>query len=205
MRLARLLSERGDQARSIIRNPDQGDDVRRAGAEPVVCDMENVSEAEIGDAIEGSDAVVFAAGAGPGSGAERKMTVDYGAAVKLMKAAQAKGIGRYVMVSAISADPDKQGDEVFDVYLRAKGMADADLQASGLDYTIIRPVGLTDDEGTGRVELAERVERGEIPRDDVAAVLAAVLDQPGTAGLTLDLTSGEKPVEDAVRATLRSD
>jgi uncharacterized protein YbjT (DUF2867 family) len=204
LRLARLLSERGDQVWSIIRNPDHGDDVGPAGAEPVVCDMEAASETEVAQAISGSDAIVFAAGAGPGSGPERKWTVDHGAAVKLMKAAESEGIRRYVMVSSIGADPNKQGDDTFSVYLRAKGQADADLQASGLDYTIVRPVGLTDDPGTGQVEIAEHVQRGKIPRDDVAAVLAAVLNEPGTIGLTFEVTSGTTPVEEAVRAIAAS-
>jgi uncharacterized protein YbjT (DUF2867 family) len=202
--LARLLDERGDQARSLIRNPDHGDDVRQAGAEPVVCDMEAASEADVAQAISGSDAVVFAAGAGPGSGPERKWTVDHGAAVKLMTAAEAEGIRRYVIVSSIGADPNKEGDDTFSVYLRAKGQADADLQASGLDYTVVRPVSLTDDPGTGQVEIAERVQRGKIPRDDVAAVLAAVLNEPGTIGLTFEATSGTTPVEEAVGAIARS-
>jgi uncharacterized protein YbjT (DUF2867 family) len=204
LRLARLLNERGDQVRSLVRNPDHGDHVRQAGAEPVVCDMEEASEGDVVKAISGSDAVVFAAGAGPGSGPERKWTVDHGAAVKLMKAAEAEGIRRYVIVSSIGADPSKQGDDTFSVYLRAKGQADADLQASGLDYTIVRPVGLTDEPGADQVEIAERVQRGKIPRDDVAAVLAAVLREPGTSGLTFEVTSGTTPVEEAVRAIARS-
>ena len=200
LRLAQLLHERGDQVRSLVRNPDHGDDVRQAGAEPVVCDMETASAQDVARAIEGMDALVFAAGAGPGSGAERKMTVDYGAAVKLMRAAEVDGIRRYVIVSAIGADPNKEGDEVFDAYLRAKGMADAKLEESGLDYTVVRPTGLTDDEGTGRVEVAEQVERGQVPRDDVAAVLSEVLHEPGTAGLNVAVSSGDTPVSEAVRA-----
>jgi nucleoside-diphosphate-sugar epimerase len=200
LHLTRFLTERGDQVRSIIRNPDHGDDVRQEGAEPVVCDMETASEDEVAEAIDSTEAVVFAAGAGPGSGAERKMTVDYGAAAKLMNAAKAKGISRYVIVSSIGADPNKEGDEVFEVYLRAKGMADAELQQSGLDYTIVRPVRLTDDEGTRRVEVGEQVERGEVPREDVAAVLAEVLHEPGTIGLTFAVASGEAAVDQAIRA-----
>jgi uncharacterized protein YbjT (DUF2867 family) len=204
LRLAGLLGERGDHVRSLVRNPDHGDDVRQAGAEPVVCDMESASETDIAQAISGSDAVVFAAGAGPGSGPERKWTVDHGAAAKLMKAAESEGIRRYVIVSTIGADPDKQGEDTFSVYLRAKGKADADLEASGLDHTIVRPVSLTDDPGAGQVEIAERVERGQVPRNDVAAVLAAVLNEPGTVGLTFEVTSGTTPVEEAVRAIGRS-
>jgi uncharacterized protein YbjT (DUF2867 family) len=195
LRLAKLLSERGDEVRSLIRNPDHADDVRATGAEPVVLDLENASDDEVGEAVGGCDAVVFAAGAGPGSGSERKWTMDYGGAVKLIGTAK-----RYVMVSSMGADPDAPGDDTFAVYLQAKGKADAELRESGLDYTIIRPGRLTNDAGNGRVALTENGERGEIPRDDVAAVIAAVLAAPNTIGTTLDLISGDVPVEEAVEA-----
>jgi uncharacterized protein YbjT (DUF2867 family) len=195
LRLAKLLSERGEEVRSLIRNPDHADDVRATGAEPVVLDLENASDDEVGEAVGGCDAVVFAAGAGPGSGSERKWTMDYGGAVKLIGTAK-----RYVMVSSMGADPDAPGDDTFAVYLQAKGKADAELRESGLDYTIIRPGRLTNDAGNGRVALTENGERGEIPRDDVAAVIAAVLAAPNTIGTTLDLISGDVPVEEAVEA-----
>lgn len=199
IRLTRLLADREHRVVSLIRNPDHADDVREAGGEPVVCDLEAETDAEVADAIRGADAIVFAAGAGPGSGPARKETMDYGGAAKLIAAAKARGIRRYLIVSALSADPDAPGDG-FGVYLRAKGRADAELAASGLDYTILRPGGLTDDPGTGLVRLAESVERGDVPRDDVAAVLAACLVEPGTIGRTLELVAGDTPVEDAVRA-----
>jgi uncharacterized protein YbjT (DUF2867 family) len=202
LRLARLLQERGDSARSLIRNPDHADDVRAAGGEPIVCDLESATESEVAEAVESADAVVFAAGAGPGSGPERKWTMDYGGAVKLISGAKANGIPRYVMVSAMGADPAVEGDDTFSVYVRAKGQADAELQASGLDHTIVRPGRLTDDPGSGRVRIGESVGRGEISRDDVAAVLAAVLREPATAGLAFEVISGEVPVDEAV-ASLR--
>jgi uncharacterized protein YbjT (DUF2867 family) len=195
LRLARLLSERGDEVRSLIRNSDHADDVRATGAEPVILDLESASEEDVAAATAGVDAVVFAAGAGPGSGSERKLTMDYGGAVKLIAANT-----RYVMVSSMGADPDAPGDDTFAVYLKAKGKADAELRESGLDYTIIRPGRLTDDPGTGRVALTENGERGEVPRDDVAAVIAAALSAPNTIGKTLDLVSGDVPVEEAVQA-----
>ena len=199
LRLTKLLSERGDEVISLIRNPDHADDVRGAGGEPRVCDLESTSEDEVARAIEGTDAVVFAAGAGPGSGSERKETMDYGGAAKLIAAAKASGISRYLMVSSMGADPEREGDDTFAVYLRAKGKADADLQASGLDYTIIRPGRLTDEPGTGRVQLAERVPRADVTRDDVASVFAAALREPGTVGRTLGLVGGDTPIEEAVR------
>jgi uncharacterized protein YbjT (DUF2867 family) len=200
LRLARILAERGDRVRSLIRNPDHADDVKATGAEPVVCDLEHGSEDDVAQAIDGADAVVFAAGAGPGSGSERKMTMDYGGAVKLIAAAKQNGIARYVIVSSINANADAPGDDTFSVYLRAKGRADDDLRASGLDYTVVRPGALTNDPGTGRVEVGEKVERGEVPRDDVAAVVAAVLAAPNTIGASFDLMSGDTPAEEAVKA-----
>jgi uncharacterized protein YbjT (DUF2867 family) len=198
LRLAKLLSQGGDEAVALIRNPDHADDVRQAGADPVVVDLEHASEDEVAQAIAGSDAVVFAAGAGPGSGAPRKETMDYGGAVKLITAAKQAGVGRYVIVSSMGANPDAPGDDVFSVYLRAKGRADDAVRASGLDATVVRPGGLTNDPGTGRVRLGESVPRGQVPRDDVAAVLAAVLDSPNTIGRTVDLIGGDTPVAEAV-------
>jgi uncharacterized protein YbjT (DUF2867 family) len=197
LRLARLLHERGDRVRSLIRNPEHVGDVEAAGGEAVACDLEHVSEDVVARAIDGADAVVFAAGAGPGSGPERKWTVDYGGAVKLIAAAKAAGIGRYVIVSSRGADPDAPGDG-FGVYLRAKGKADAELQASGLAYTIVRPGALTDDPGTGRI----RTDTGDgsISRDDVAAVLAAALPDPALAGVTFEVVEGETPIEQALAA-----
>jgi uncharacterized protein YbjT (DUF2867 family) len=199
LRLATVLSQRGDEAVALIRNPDHADDVRRAGAEPAVVDLEHASEDDVVQAIAGSDAVVFAAGAGPGSGPERKETMDYGGAVKLIAAAKQAGVGRYVIVSSMGADPDAVGDD-FSVYLRAKGRADDAVRASGLDATVVRPGRLTNDVGTGRVNLGESVPRGQVTRDDVAAVLAAVLDSPNTIGRTVDLIGGDTPVAAAVEA-----
>jgi uncharacterized protein YbjT (DUF2867 family) len=200
LRLAAVLSQRGDQAVALIRNPDHADDVRQAGAEPAVVDLEHANEDDVAQAIAGSDAVVFAAGAGPGSGPERKETMDYGGAVKLIAAAKQAGVGRYVIVSSMGADPDALGDDTFSVYLRAKGRADDAVRASGLDATVVRPGGLTNNVGTGRVKLGEGVPRGQVTRDDVAAVLAAVLDSPSTIGRTVDLIGGDTPVAEAVDA-----
>ena len=198
LRLTRLLAERGDRVLSLIRDPAQSDHVSTAGAEPVVADLERAGAAEVADAIAGADAVVFTAGAGPGSGAERKLTLDRDGAVLMIEAAKAAGARRYLIVSSMGADPVHPGDEVFDVYLRAKGEADAAVAASGLDHTIVRPGRLTDSPGTGRVEIAESVDRGEVSRDDVAAVLAATLAEPATIGKTFELVGGEDRIEDAL-------
>ena len=173
-RLARRLVARGDRVRGLIRKPEHADDLRADGSEPVVCDLEVAGVDEVASAIAGADAVVFAAGAGPGSGAERKLTVDRDGAIKLLDAARVADVERYVMVSSIGAENPPDGDDVFSVYLRAKAEADRALAASDREWTIVRPVSLTDDPGTGRVRLAAERLDGEVSRDDVAAVLAAV-------------------------------
>lgn len=195
--LGKLLAEREHAVFGLIRSPDQEDDLHAVGIEPVLCDLEE--DDDVAEAVRGADAVVFAAGAGPGSGAERKRTMDLGGALKLIDAAKAEGIRRYVMVSAMgAAAPPAEGGDVFGEYLRAKAEADRALAASGLDFTIVRPGSLTDEPPTGRVAIAERLERGEVPRADVAAVLAAVLGADNTIGKAFDLVSGDEPVVEAV-------
>lgn len=196
--LLALLAGRGDRARGVIRNPEQAADLEELGAEPVVCDLERE---DLTDAVADADAVVFAAGAGAGSGVERKRTVDFGGALKLIEAAKAHGVSRYVMVSAIGVtDPDHWSDDMRPYY-RAKADADAQVEHSGLDYTIVRPGRLTDDRGTGLVELAPSLNRyGSIPRDDVALVLAEVLFADNAIGKAFDLLDGVTPAAEAVRA-----
>jgi uncharacterized protein YbjT (DUF2867 family) len=199
LRLERMLTGRGDTVRGLVRNPDHFDEVSAAGAQPVLADLE--SEVDLGPAVAGADAIVFAAGAGPGSGEARKRTMDLGGAVKLVEAAQAAGIGRYVIVSSMGADHPERASGGFRVYLEAKAGADEAVRASGLDYTVVRPGGLTDDPGTGAVDIAERLgRRGQIPRDDVAAVLVAVLDAPNTIGTTFEVLGGSTAIADAVQA-----
>ncbi|CAM5544024.1 SDR family oxidoreductase OS=Streptomyces alboniger OX=132473 GN=CP975_20850 PE=4 SV=1 [Streptomyces alboniger] len=201
LRLERLLAARGDEVAGIIRRAEQGDDLRQAGAEPVLLDLESASVEEVAERLRGADAAVFAAGAGPGSGVDRKNTVDRGAAVLFADAAVRAGVRRYVVVSSMGADPAHQGDEVFDVYLRAKGEADAYVTGlDGLDWTILRPGSLTNDAGTGLVRLEAHTGRGAVPRDDVAAVLRELLDTSATAGLVLELVSGSTPVSVAVKS-----
>ncbi|MFF4168608.1 SDR family oxidoreductase [Streptomyces sp. NPDC001744] len=200
LRLERLLSAGGHEPAGIVRRPEQADDLREAGAEPVVLDLESASAEEVADVLRGADATVFAAGAGAGSGADRKETVDRGAAVLLADAAELAGVRRYVVVSSMGADASHPGDGVFDAYLRAKGAADDEIRSrTALDWTILRPGALTDDAGTGLVRLEARTGRGQVPRDDVAAVLAELLETPATAGLTLELVTGPVPVAVAVR------
>ncbi|WP_329463583.1 SDR family oxidoreductase [Streptomyces sp. NBC_01431] len=200
LRLERLLAARGDEVAGIIRKPEQADDLRKAGAEPVVLDLESATVDAVAEVLRGADAVVFAAGAGPGSDAARKESVDRAAAVLFADAAERAGVRRYVIVSSMGADPTHRGDEVFDAYLRAKGAADEAVRArTSLDWTVLRPGMLTNDAGKGLVSLAASTGRGAIPRDDVAAVLAELLDTPATAGLTLELITGSAPVAVAVK------
>jgi uncharacterized protein YbjT (DUF2867 family) len=201
LRLERLLSGRGDEAAGYIRNPEQAADLRAAGAEPVICDLETATADEVARHLAGADAAVFAAGAGPGSGAARKDTVDRAACALFADAAELAGVRRFLVVSAMGADsaPPPGTDPVFAAYLRAKGAADADVRArAGLDWTILRPGRLTNAPAAGQVTLAPVTGRGEVTRDDVAAVLAALTDEPRTAGLTLELIGGNVPVAEAV-------
>jgi uncharacterized protein YbjT (DUF2867 family) len=204
--LERLLTQRGDSVAGFIRNPDHAADLEAAGAEALVVDLENSSVDEVAAHLQGADAVVFAAGAGPGSGAARKETVDRDAAILLADAAEAAKVSRYVMISSTGADANAPvtKDEVFTAYLRAKGAADDNVRArAALDTTIVRPGHLTNDPGTGRVEIAAQTLRGDIPRADVAAVLAAVLDTPGTAGQIFEVISGDTPIANAVTTSSR--
>lgn len=202
LRLERLLAERGDEAVGLIRRPEHEADLRAAGAVPVLLDLEHVGVGDVAAALAGADAAVFAAGAGPGSGAARKDTVDRAAAALLATAGEEVGVRRHLQVSSMGVDeqPRPGTDEVFRAYLQAKAAAEADLRGRDLAWTILRPGGLTDEPGTGRVALAPRVSWGNVPRDDVATVLLALLDSPETAGMTLELVAGDTPVDRAVAA-----
>jgi uncharacterized protein YbjT (DUF2867 family) len=202
--LGRVLTGAGHGVVGLVRNPDHTGDVEATGAVAVVADLEQLSAPELAALLAGADAVVFAAGAGAGSGAARKDTVDRGGAVLLADAAELAGVRRYVLVSSMGAgsEPPAGTDEVFAAYLRAKTAAEDDLRRRDLDWTILRPGGLTDDAGTGRVRLEPHVERGQVPRDDVAAVLAALLAEPAAAGLVLELVSGDVPVGEAVASAV---
>jgi uncharacterized protein YbjT (DUF2867 family) len=201
--LERLLAERGDQAVGLIRNPAHVADVRNAGAEAIVCDLEAASVDDVTMLMSGADAVVFAAGAGPGSGAPRKDSVDRAASVLMAEAAERAGVRRFVQVSSMGAgQPPAPGrGEVWAAYITAKTAAEADLSARDLDWTILRPGGLTDAPATGRIRLAPPpIPAGTVPRADVAMVIAALLDNTGTRHQTLELVSGDIPVAVAVHS-----
>ena len=197
----RLLLDRGDEVIGLIRNPRHAEDMRALGAVPEVCDLEHATVDQIASAVGGSDAVVFAAGAGPGSGAARKLTMDRDGAIKLLDATAADS-SRYVMLSGIGVENPPEGDDVFSVYLRAKAEADAAVMASDRDWTIVRPGRLTDDPGTGRVRVDSAPFRGELPRDDLAAFLAAVLHDPRARHQILYVNAGAEPVDKALDLAL---
>jgi uncharacterized protein YbjT (DUF2867 family) len=200
--LTRRLSARGETVVSLIRKPDHADDVRAAGGQPVLCDLEQTGVPGIASAIAGASAVVFAAGAGPGSSAERKLTVDRDGAITLLQAAVAADVPRYEMISSVGAEHPPDGDDVFSVYLRAKAEADAALQASDREWTIVRPGRLTDEPGTGRVRIGLEPFRGEVPRADVAAVLDELLARTSTVGRIFYVNAGDVDLVPALNAVL---
>ncbi len=196
--LEKALAERGDEPVGIVRNPDHSQDVEATGAECVVLDLEEAGVDEVSQVVKDADAVVFAAGGGPNSGVARKETVDKGAAILLADAAEQAGVRRYVIVSSMGTDnADPDSDDVFQVYLRAKKAADDDLRSRDLDWTVVRPGRLTDDEATGRVQVGT-LERGNVTRADVATVIAEALHTDATIGKTFDLLEGEQTIEAAL-------
>jgi uncharacterized protein YbjT (DUF2867 family) len=199
-RLERLLATAGHTVVGIVRNPDHVGDVQAAGAEALVCDLEATDLDAVAAHLEGADAVVFAAGAGPGSGIARKQTVDRDASVLMADAAERAGVRRFVQISSMGAGAlsPPGTDDTFAAYLYAKGEAEEDLRRRDLDWTVLRPGGLTDAPGTGRVRLASSVPRGQISRHDVAAVIVGLLTDARGIGQTLELVSGDTPIEQAL-------
>ncbi|WP_286927653.1 MULTISPECIES: NAD(P)-binding oxidoreductase [Aeromicrobium] len=197
--LVPLLTERGDLPVALVRNPDHAADL--PGAAIRLLDIEKATAEDFATAFTDCDAVVFAAGGGPDGKIERKRSVDLEGSLKSIEAAKALGIRRFVQVSAIGVDNDLGDDvqPVWKAYVEAKRDADAALRDSGLDWTIVRPGALTDDPGTGSVTVGETVERAEIPRADVAAVIAAALADDGTIGRQFEVIGGDTPVADALR------
>ena len=191
MHLHPILKERGHNVRGLIRKPEQKKDLQEAGALPVLVDIEK--KEDISNEVGIADAVVFAAGAGAGSGKERKWSVDRDGAIKLIEAAKKNGIKRYIMISAMGLETPR-GDEVFQVYQQAKAQADEALRNSGLKYVILKPGRLTNDDGTGKVKIAEKLDSGEIPREDVAKVIAEVLENKNIENAEFDLLSGEEEI-----------
>ncbi len=199
LRLLRLLAGEGHRGRGVIRKPEQAADLETAGAEPVLCDLERGDD--LRPHLGAADAVVFAAGAGPGSGAERKRTVDYGAAVASMEAARDLGVDRFVIVSSIGTHDVEGASDAMRPYLQAKRDADDALKQSGLDWTIVKPGHLTDAPGSGRVRVSRAFgDRADVSRDDVALVLLECLQAPNTIGVEFELFEGDVPAREAVRS-----
>jgi len=197
--LSRILADAGHEPIGIVRNPDHVADVEKAGAAALVLDLEKTDAATLASHLPGVDALVFAAGGGPNSGADRKLTVDRDAAVLVADAAELAGVRRLLVVSAMSADDfDPDSDDVFQIYLRAKSEADAAIRARELEWTIIRPGGLTNDAPLGTVNISQSVERGTIPRADVAALLAVLLETGRGVRDQFEVISGATPVADAL-------
>jgi len=194
-RLVGLLAEHGYRPVAMIRDPEQAAELRDLGGEPLVANLEGDLEA----VTEGCDAVVYTAGAGAGSGAAKKETVDRQGAEKLIESALRHGVGRFVIVSSMGADAPDEGPEQMRPYYAAKRAADDALAASGLDYTIVRPGQLTDEPGDGRVSAALSLRRsGQVSRGDVAAVLVACLGDGRTVGKTFELLDGDTPIGEAL-------
>jgi nucleoside-diphosphate-sugar epimerase len=205
LQLGRLIAGRGDTAVGIIRNSEQRDDLVAAGLEPAVLDLEQADPEAVAELLAGADAAVFAAGAGPNSGAARKDTVDRAGAVLLADGCERAGLNRYLLISSMGVEGVRglgpaAGDDVFTVYLKAKLAAEDDLRARALAWTVLRPGGLTDQPATGRVQLKPAVPGGRVPRADVAAVALALLDEPLSAGLVLELVAGDTLISEAVAA-----
>ena len=200
-----VLVDGGHQPVALVRNPDHTTELQELGAEVVLLDIEASDDDDFAQAFTGADAVVFAAGGGGDGNIERKKTVDLGGSLKSIAGATSAGVRRFVQISAISVD-EPLADDVEDswkAYVEAKREADVVLRASDLDWTIIRPGGLTDDDPTGQVTIAEKVDRGQIPRADVAAVIAAVLDDPATHGKQWEVVGGSTPIADAIAGAVR--
>ncbi|WP_227396054.1 SDR family oxidoreductase [Jeotgalibacillus aurantiacus] len=200
--LVAKIQDTGDiKAKAMIRKEEQVPYFEDLGAETVLTDLEKADIDEIAKAVEGTDAIVFTAGSGPKTGADKTMLIDLDAAVKTIEAAKKAGVKRYIMVSSFDTTREaiQSAPSSFAPYVVAKHYADVWLRATDLDYTIVHPGGLTNDAATGKVQAAENVGRGEIPREDVASVLLATLQNDSTIGKEFQVVSGETAVDDAVK------
>lgn len=204
LRLAAALVAQGHAVRSTIRDEQHGADVEDAGATPYLLDIEGSDAGDFAEAFGGADAVVFSAGAGGDGNVDRKRTVDLEGSLKSIEAAGSAGVRRFVQVSAMGVDEPVADDAqpAWRAYVEAKRDADAALRDSGLDWTIVRPGGLTDGPATDAVAIADRLPSGQVSRSDVAAVIVAVLEDDSTIGAQFELTGGDSTISEAL-ASLR--
>ncbi|WP_112247367.1 SDR family oxidoreductase [Kribbella monticola] len=200
LRLTKVLAGAGHEVVGLVRNPDHQVDLTAVGGSAAVLDLEKADVTAVAEVLAGADVAIFSAGAGPGSGNERKDTVDRGAAALFAEAAERAGVRRHLQVGSMGADraDELDPDDSFTIYLRAKKAAEDDLRARDLDWTILRPGALTNDPGTGLVLLADKTGRGSVSRDDVAAVLAGLCETPASIGRTLELIAGDTPIATAL-------
>ncbi|MEV0251217.1 NAD(P)H-binding protein [Nocardia sp. NPDC050712] len=202
-RLTRLLAERGDEVTGMYRKPDQAEAVRAAGATPLPADLIADSVEELAAKMAGHDAVVFSAGA-HGTGMDQTTLIDGEGLAKAADAAVRAGVSRFVLVSVFpEAGRDRAPSEGFEHYMRVKKTADVYLTGTDLDWVIVRPGTLVDEPGTGRVTAGWAIEYGTVPRDDVAAFLAAALHETALSRAIVELTGGDTPVADAAARLIR--
>lgn len=188
------------RAKAMIRDESQAQFFNDANVEIVVCDLED-DVPVIAEAAKDCDAIVFTAGSGPHTGKDKTLMIDLDGAVKTIEAAKLAGIKRYVMISSFDTTREaiQDASESFAPYVVAKHYADEWLRARDLDYTIIHPGALTNNESLGKVEAAETVERNEIPRADVARVILAVLENKSTIGKEFQVIQGDVEIPEAIK------
>ncbi|MBB5175100.1 uncharacterized protein YbjT (DUF2867 family) [Texcoconibacillus texcoconensis] len=187
------------EAKAVIRNEKQESFFKDLGAETAVIDLEGDVES-IANAAEDVDAIVFTAGSGPHTGKDKTILVDLDGAVKTIEAAKMAGVNRYIMISSFDTTRQAIQDapRSFAPYVAAKHYADEWLKGTDLDHTIIHPGALTNDEGTGQIAAAPEVERGEVPREDVASVIVACLEKEETIGKEFQLVKGDQSVQETI-------
>ena len=195
--IEQMLQNKQHVPLAMVRKEEQAERYQAQGVETVLVDLESSVE-EIAEAARTCDAIVFTAGSGGSTGADKTLLIDLDGAVKAMEAAEQVGITRFVLVSALGAEDRNRWPDSIRPYYVAKHFADRILESTELIYTILRPGGLLDDAGEGRVSLQTPGESGSIPRADVAAVIAAVLDNPATFRKSYDLVSGSQTIEEAL-------
>ncbi|WP_433959106.1 SDR family oxidoreductase [Cytobacillus horneckiae] len=182
--------------RAMVRKQEQFDYFNDLGVDTVLASLTGTVD-EIAEAAKDCEAIVFTAGSGGHTGYDQTLLIDLDGAGKTIEAAQKAGVDRFIMVSAIHADK-RESWTAIQPYMVAKHYADKMLVASGLNYTILRPGGLLNEEPTGKISIGSHIDRSTIPREDVASTILAVLENNNTINQSFDLVSGETPINDAI-------